>query len=141
MYKNEMQWLDFLENKQVIREIFRSDAPSLDHLRLVKIEITEVGIIGVSFNIDGMPNGCPVRWLAKGFDSLQLRFSFVQVAKFAIIGELGDVALTVSAFFNEKGMFEIFNEIFRAEISFRYAKLDLYPYNSNVFEEPKNWHL
>lgn len=139
MNNNQNNWTDFLQNKKAIAETFQGDVPQFESVQLAQLIISELGAVHVSFNLPGLPTGCPESWIMKKYDRLQLRFTFFDLVKFSVFGRAIEPGLDVVARFDANGLFRISNEKIQVELSSELVKLDLYPYNSAIFEEPRAW--
>lgn len=93
----------------------------------------------ISFNLTSLPARSPQRWIQKGYDRLQLRFTFYGITGFSIVGNAFEPGLDVVAGFDEDDTLRVSHENLHVELRSRMISLDLYPYDSNVFEEPRHW--
>lgn len=136
---NEVNWVDFLQNKKAIVETFAKELPSFELVQLGQIVLGESGEARISFNLPYLPDGCPQRWIYKKFDSLQFRFTFYNISEMSIKGVAIEPGLDVAAKFESTRVFHMYHEKIQVELKSELIKLDLYPYDSNIFEEPKAW--
>jgi hypothetical protein len=139
MNDNPDNWTDFLQNKQTILQIFSGGYPEFEVVQLRQLMISEFGHVHVSFNLPSLPKDCPTRWVLKKYDSLQLRFTFVELVKFSVCGLGLTPGLEVVARFDGNGVFQISHEKIQVEVSSALITLDVYPYDSTIFEEPWPW--
>jgi len=139
MDKDQNNWTNFLHNKKAIIGTFSGGYPQFESVQLAQLIISELGAVHVSFNLPSLPKDSPARWIMKNYDRLQLRFTFSDVIKFSVCGQAIEPGLDVIASFDANGLFRISSEEIQVELRSELVKLDLYPYNSDIFEEPRAW--
>ncbi len=132
-------WVDFICNKQLVIGTFAGRIPQFDKVQLEQLTLSELGDLRISFNLLELPDGSPQRWIQKNYDRLQLRFTFDMPGKFSIVGMNFEPGLDVAVEFNEGGTLRVSHERLQIEVSSEMIRLELYPYDSNVFEEPRHW--
>ncbi|KRB81648.1 Imm50 family immunity protein [Duganella sp. Root198D2] len=135
-----LNWIEYLDNKAALANPFGGRSPSLDRLHLAQIVIGQAGDFHVSLNFAELPEPSPGRWAENGNDSVQLRLSFFDLNKLSISGAAHEGNLDVAASFGPDGQFKISSNQFNVELRYAYVSAALYPFNSAVFEEPKDWY-
>ncbi|HEY0587218.1 MAG TPA: Imm50 family immunity protein [Pseudoduganella sp.] len=140
MNENLSNWIENLTNKAAIANTFGGRSPSLERLRLTQIVIGQMGDFHISLNFPELPEHSPERWTANGNDSVQLRLSFFDLTKLSISGDAHEGNLDVAAYFGPGAFFTISSTQFNVKLRYGYVKADLYPFNSAVFEEPRDWY-
>lgn len=139
MRKNSSSWIEGVQNNIGLNGTFSGSVPSLDSLRLVQCVIRVPVAIKISLNFAGLPDGSPSRWQEKGYDSVQFRVAFYDVEEFSIAGDLQRLDGDVRVIFNLNKTVEIVNCEFCLKLKYGSVRVDVYPYNSRIFDEPRPW--
>lgn len=140
MNESPSNWIECLNNNVALDNTFGGNVPALDNLVLAQLVVDQLGAVYVSLNFPDLPAGSPLRWITRGCDCVQLRLSFYDLAQLSISGGANEGNLEVAASFLPERNFSISNPEFKLELVYGYAKADLYPFDSSVFEEPRGWY-
>lgn len=140
MNEEKSDWIEYLDNKVALLNAFSGKSPGLNRLRLAQVIIGQTGDFRVSLNFPELPEHSPTRWIANGNDSVQLRLSFYDLTRLSIAGRAHEGNLDVDASFEPDGRFLISSHLFDVDLTYGHVKADLYPFNSSVFEEPRDWY-
>jgi hypothetical protein len=139
MSDDVFNWFEYVDNNSALMGMLGGRPPSLKNVRLAQLVIGEMAEVKLSLNLPLRIGSLPNSWEAKGFDSIQLRFACYDVEKMSLEGKMQESGLELDAVFDENCVFVIANADFRIELHYGYIRVEVYPYNSRVFEEPKNW--
>lgn len=140
MNEEPSNWVEYLDNKVALNNTFGGQVPVLDSLLLARLLVDQVGGVYISLNFPALPPGSPARWITQGCDAVQLRLSFYDLTQLSITGGAHEGNLNVAASFRPCRRFSMSNPEFNAELVYGYVKADLYPYDSGIFEEPRDWY-
>lgn len=138
MSKDPSSWIDYLDNRLALNNIFGGEVPALDKLVLAQF-VLDAGAMYISLNFPSLPSGSPARWIAQGCDSAQLRLSFHSLFEISMTGTWEEAPDVVASFHSDK-CFSMSNPVFNVRFKYEHVKADLYPYNSDIFEEPRDWY-
>lgn len=140
MSEEKSHWIEYLDNKVALFNAFGGKSPGLNRMLLAQVILGQTGDFRVSLNFPELPEHSPTRWIANGNDSVQLRLSFHDVTRLSIEGGAHEGNLDVVASFEPHGHFLITSQLFNVDLTYGHVKADLYPFNSSVFEEPRDWY-
>jgi hypothetical protein len=138
MNEDLSSWIEHLNNKVALNNMFGGKVPALENLVLAQLVIQQVSAVYISLNFPSLPPGSPNRWITRGCDRVQLRLSFYDLAQISIRGAY-EGNLDVIASFRPDRFFSMSNREFKVELAYGYVKADLYPFDSSIFEEPRDW--
>ena len=133
-------WIGYLDNRVALQNTFGGTVPVLDGLMLAQLVIEQTGGMFISLNFPALPEASPARWIAAGCDRLQLRLSFHDLAHLSIKGLECDGNLEVCASFGPGKRFSISHPDFMVEFEYGHVNAGCYPYDSRIFEEPRDWY-
>lgn len=75
-------WAAGLVNAQGVKGPFGGILPPLDRVRLVQLVVNDTNDLSISINLlNGLPASSPEQWRTKGYDTVQIRFSFFDVSE------------------------------------------------------------
>ena len=140
MNEDPPNWMEYLDNNVALNTTFGGEVPALDNLGLAQLVLNQAGAVYIGLNFPDLPAGSPTRWITRGCDSLQLRLSFYDLAQLSIAGGAHEGNLDVTASFRPGSHFSLSNPMFKLELVYGYVKADLYPFDSSIFEEPRDWY-
>jgi hypothetical protein len=137
--KMPSSWIEYLSNKAALEGSFNGRVPELGSMVLAQMVLGQCNELYISLTLPALPEGSPARWIAKSYNQLQLRLSFYDLAQLSITGGAHEGNLDVLASFLPGRRFSISNSQFNVEFIYGHAKAGLYPFDSRIFEEPRQW--
>lgn len=134
-----VNWIDNDRSRLALRNTFGGSVPVLDDLYLAQLVIDGCSNVFISLNFQALPEGSPARWASKGCNSVQLGLSFC-TSDLSLVGAAHEPGLEVRASFSPGRVFSMIGTGFRLELVYDQASADWYPYDSRIFEEPRDWY-
>jgi hypothetical protein len=139
MDENPQSWIEYLNNDVALKNIVDGNVPQLASLLLAQLVIDQAGAVYVSLNFRSLPLSSPSRWSTRGCNCVQLRLSFVDIVQLSIAG-VYEGNLDVDASFRPDRHFSMPNPEFKVELVYGSVTTGLYPFDSRIFEEPRDWY-
>lgn len=119
--------------------MFGGRVPALDSLLLAQLVIDQTSAVHLSLNFSSLPPGSPSKWITRGCDCVQLRLSFYDLTQLSIAGAY-EGNLDVAAAFLPDRHFSLSNPEFTVGLVYEQVTAAFYPFDSRIFEEPRDWY-
>jgi hypothetical protein len=139
MSENSLNWIEYTKSEIGLKGMFNGNVPPLDRVNFVQCIVHESGEVRLSLNFAGLPVGSPTRWQTNGCDCLQFRMSFVGTRELKIAGQVYGADVEMSAIFTPQKAFQLLNGNFHLELIYDAVHVEVYPFNSQIFDEPRAW--
>ena len=137
MNGGDVGWSDYIDNGRSVREIFGDEVPDLLELDMLQLVLDAAGGVFVSLHVGTFPKIVPMRWLKKGFDSLQFRMTFVVTdMEIKKAGKIGKVSIVLD---RSRLHIAAVDEAISLRANFVYSRIDVYPYRLSEFKDMPAW--
>ncbi|MBV1948057.1 Imm50 family immunity protein [Streptomyces sp. BV129] len=92
-----MSWTSLIYNAQGVIAIYGGDPPPLTDVRIREVRLQEDGpTVALRFDLPVFPDKAPKKWVAQGFNTVQLEISFGGIRSLGIEGLATEVVADIA---------------------------------------------
>ncbi|WP_165425643.1 Imm50 family immunity protein [Streptomyces sp. BK022] len=92
-----MSWTSLVYNAQGVIAIYGGDPPPLSNVRIREVRLQEDGpTVILRFDLPVFPENVPKKWVAQGFNTVQLEISFGGIRSLSVEGIATEVVADVA---------------------------------------------